>query len=105
MNISGSFKKLFFLHFEWMALTAGLLLMALLDPFAEAATLCPVERLGFEFCPGEGLGRSISHAFRGDFLASISMHPAGILAILIIIGRIGSIFRRNLNIKHNNSEQ
>lgn len=98
MNFLGSFKKLFFLHFEWLALATGLILLALMDPLSQAQTLCPIERLGFSYCPGEGLGRSVSHAFRGDLKASFYSHPAGIAAILIITGRIISIFHRNLNI-------
>jgi len=98
MNLFGSFKKLFFLHFEWLALATGLILLALMDPLTQAQTLCPIERLGFEYCPGEGLGQSISHAFRGDFVASFYSHPAGIAAILIITGRIFAILHRNLNI-------
>jgi len=98
MNLFGSFKKLFFLHFEWLALATGLILLALMDPLTQAQTLCPIERLGFEYCPGEGLGRSVSYAFRGDFVASFYSHPAGIAAILIITGRIFAILHRNLNI-------
>jgi len=90
-----SVKKNFFLHFEWIALTTGLLLMALLDPFSSSESLCVVHRFGFDFCPGCGLGKSISHTFRGDLSASFAAHPAGLFAILVIIGRVISIFHRN----------
>lgn len=90
-----SLKKNFFLHFEWIVLSTGLLLMALLDPFSSSASYCILDRLGFSFCPGCGLGKSIAHTFRGDFLASLEAHPAGIFAIFIISGRIISIFHRN----------
>ncbi len=105
MKLYESFKKLFFLHFEWLVLATGLVLLAFMDPLLQGQTLCPIERLGFSYCPGEGLGRSVSHAFRGDFKASFYSHPAGIAAILIITGRIISIFNRNFNInkeKQNN---
>ncbi|MEX0647859.1 MAG: DUF2752 domain-containing protein [Balneolaceae bacterium] len=92
------FKYYFFLHFEWVALASGLLLMALLDPSDSASSLCPLDRIGFEFCPGEGLGRSIAYGFRGDFHSSLQAHPAGLPAIVIILGRIVSIFRRNRNL-------
>lgn len=95
MKIQRSFKKHFFNHFEWVTLTTGLLLMALLDPATDAQTLCPIERMGFEYCPGEGLGRSVSLAFRGEFMASIAMHPAGIAAILILSGRIFTLLKKN----------
>jgi len=95
MKIQRSFKINFTKHFEWIALSAGLLLMAMLDPATDAQTFCPIERMGFNYCPGEGLGRSISLAFRGDFLASLAMHPAGIAAIFILSGRIYSIIKEN----------
>ncbi len=84
-----------------MALSAGLLLMAMLDPTSGSQTICPVERFGFEYCPGEGLGRSISLAFRGEFLASLAMHPAGIAAILILLGRIVTILKNHIITKQN----
>jgi hypothetical protein len=92
-----SLKNLFFLHFEWTALAAGLFLMALLDPLGGPVSYCPFNRLGIELCPGCGLGRSVAHIFRGEMSASFQMHPAGIAAVLIIIGRIGAIFHRNYN--------
>ena len=90
-----SFNKNFFLHFEWIALLTGLLLMAYMDPFSNSVSYCIVDRLGFDFCPGCGLGKSISHTFRGDLSASLEAHPAGIFAIFIILGRVFSIFHRN----------
>lgn len=69
--------------------------MALLDPTSDAQTWCLLERTGFSYCPGEGLGRSIALAFRGDIWASFAMHPAGVAAILILSGRIISILQQN----------
>lgn len=88
-------KKYYFLHFEWVALTAGLLLMVFLDPFSQAESICPANRLNLDFCPGCGLGRSISLLFRGDVLTSFQTHPAGILAAILIPARIFTIFYRN----------
>ena len=93
------FKYYFFLHFEWLALITGLLLMAVLDPFSQAPSICPIDRLGFDFCPGCGLGKSIAFAARGNLTASFQSHPLGIFAILVIGARLVSIFRRNLNFK------
>tara|TARA_R100001143_G_scaffold63603_2_gene73712 strand:- start:50811 stop:51152 length:342 start_codon:yes stop_codon:yes gene_type:complete len=90
-----SLKKNFFLHFEWIVLLSGLLLMAFLDPFSNAPSYCILDRLGLNFCPGCGLGKSIAHTFRGDLHASMQAHPAGIFAILVIFGRVLSIFHRN----------
>lgn len=97
MNKSRSFQEAFFLHFEWVVLATGLILMAFLDPFSQAESFCPVHRFGFDFCPGCGLGKSIAFIFRGEFVTSIQAHPAGLPAVLIIFSRIGSIFYRNHN--------
>lgn len=91
------FKYYFFLHFEWIALISGLLLMAFLNPFSQAPSICPIDRMGFDFCPGCGLGKSIAFAARGNLSASFQSHPLGLLAIVAIVARIGSIFHRNYN--------
>lgn len=51
-------------------------------------TLCPLSNFGFDFCPGCGLGRSISLAFNGQLEASFKTHPLGLLAIIILSYRI-----------------
>jgi len=90
-----SFQRIFFLHFEWFMLAAGLLLMALIDPEAEGISLCIYNFLGIEFCPGEGFGRSVALFFRGQFIESFHMHPLGIPGIFIILHRIFSVINRN----------
>lgn len=106
MSDGEPFKYYFFLHFEWIVLLTGFLLVIFMDPFADAASFCPIDRLGFEFCPGCGLGKSVALAARGHLSASLQSHPLGFLAVAVIIGRIGSIFRRNYNlIKEKNHEK
>jgi hypothetical protein len=51
-------------------------------------TLCPIDNLGFSWCPGCGLGRSISYFLHGDFILSIKHHWFGIPATGILIFRI-----------------
>ena len=58
-------------------------------------TICPLSNLGFEFCPGCGLGNSISYLFKGDFISSFHSHPLGIFAIIIITFRIYTIIKNN----------
>lgn len=60
-------------------------------------SLCPLHNLGFSWCPGCGLGRSITLLFHGEFSKSWSMHPLGIPAVLIIVFRIINIYRRKFN--------
>lgn len=74
----------------------GLVYLALINsPEANHFTICPLSNLGFEFCPGCGLGKSISYLFRGDFASSFHSHPLGIFALAIIIFRIITIINNN----------
>lgn len=99
------FKYYFFFHFEWIALLSGLILVAILDPFSQVASICPIDRMGFDFCPGCGLGRSVAFAARGELAASLQSHPLGLFAIVVIIARIGAIFRRNYNINREKNHE
>jgi len=58
-------------------------------------TVCPLNNLGFDFCPGCGLGNSISLLITGDFMASFYSHPLGTFAFTIIIARIISVIINN----------
>ncbi|MBL6447265.1 DUF2752 domain-containing protein [Fulvivirga sp. 29W222] len=66
-------------------------------------SLCPLNNLGFDFCPGCGLGRSISHAFHGQFTASFDSHPLGLFAIIILSYRIISLSFYSIKTKNNNN--
>jgi len=65
------------------------------SPDSAHFTICPFANLGIDFCPGCGLGNSISYLFKGDFVASFHSHPLGIFALLIIIIRIITIIKNN----------
>lgn len=58
-------------------------------------TICPLANIGIDICPGCGLGNSISYIFRGEILNSISAHPLGLVAILIISYRIITLTQKN----------
>jgi len=58
-------------------------------------TICPFANLGFDFCPGCGLGNSISYLFRGELSLSFHSHPLGIFALIIITIRIITIIKNN----------
>jgi hypothetical protein len=51
-------------------------------------TLCPFNNLGFEFCPGCGLGKSIHFLFHLEIVKSFNAHPMGVFAFIILIHRI-----------------
>ena len=80
---------------ETLLWTAGLLYLALwVDPFAGGHfNLCLVSLLGFEHCPGCGLGRSIAFLFRGELALSLTAHPLGFFAVAVLIGRIVSLMK------------
>lgn len=96
-----SFKSLhpvryfLFLHFEWIALLSGLVLMVLHNPYSSSASICIIDRMGFTFCPGCGLGASVAYLFRGEFLSSLQSHPLGLPAVIVIMARVITILIRN----------
>ena len=72
----------------------ALVLLAFTNPAEHNFTLCPFNNLGFKYCPGCGLGRSIAYLFRGDFIRSFQMHPLGIFAVGVIGFRIYQIINK-----------
>jgi len=58
------------------------------NPEAHHLTLCPLALVGFDWCPGCGLGRSITLLLHGRLEASVAMHWLGIPATLVIVYRI-----------------
>ncbi|MDO6438686.1 DUF2752 domain-containing protein [Cyclobacterium sp. 1_MG-2023] len=62
-------------------------------------SLCPLDSLGFTWCPGCGIGRSIHYFMHGDFTTSWAFHPLGGFAFLVIILRIIELIKLNLNKK------
>ena len=81
--------------FEALCWITGLLVLAILDTNSHF-TVCPFKNAGWDFCPGCGLGRSISLFFRGDVSASFEMHPLGIFAVFILSFRIINLLKQYL---------
>jgi hypothetical protein len=63
-------------------------------------SLCPLDQLGFPWCPGCGLGRSMKLFLTGAFKASFAMHPLGGFAVLVIVLRIIELIRNLIKWKH-----
>lgn len=80
-------------HLEWMVFSAGLLLLAFMNPENAGTSLCFFEWVGINFCPGEGLGHSITHTFRGDISKAFQAHMAGPAAVFILSGRVIYIWK------------
>ena len=82
-------------HLEAFIWIAAILALAFTSPVESCYSLCPLHNLGLDWCPGCGLGHSISWLFRGEIMHSFEAHPLGIPAVLILLLRIISIFRKN----------
>jgi hypothetical protein len=74
---------------------AALLLLAAFEPSADHFTICPFHHLGFSFCPGCGLGKSISYLLQGDVNHSLTAHPLGFFALGVLIYRIYQLIKNN----------
>lgn len=82
--------------FEAVVWTFGLLYLAFIhSPGETHFTVCPLANLGIDFCPGCGLGNSISYLFKGDFISSFVAHPLGIFALIVLTLRIFTIIKNN----------
>lgn len=74
----------------------GLSYLAILNPIADHHfTICPIKNLGIPFCPGCGLGESISHLFRLELHESFSSHPLGLFAFIILSHRIILLLKKS----------
>ena len=92
-------KRLNSLPLELIFWTTALILLAIAKPegnlHSSHFTLCPLANLGIDWCPGCGLGRSITHLFHGDLNASLQSHLMGIPAVLIIGYRVLTLAKAN----------
>jgi len=82
-------RIVFRLPVEAIVWIAGLLILALYNPHhQEHMSMCVFNNVGFKYCPGCGLGRSISYFLHGDIMMSFTTHPIGIAAVAILGYRI-----------------
>ncbi|MEA5138873.1 DUF2752 domain-containing protein [Arcicella rigui] len=86
----------------------GALIWLFLDnPLENHFTFCPIKNLGFSFCPGCGIGHSISFLLHGNLKQSFDNHPLGVFALIVIIHRIITLIKntyQHLNIQNYESE-
>jgi hypothetical protein len=76
----------------------ALILLAASNPSEHHYTLCPLHNLGWDFCPGCGMGRSISYLFHLQVEKSFLTHPLGIPAVIILLHRITKVlFKPNIH--------
>ena len=58
-------------------------------------SFCLFNIIGIDFCPGCGIGRSISMIYHGDIWGSLKMHPLGIFALTMIFYRIVTLLQKD----------
>ncbi len=75
----------------------GLLVLASLNPVDNHVSICPLNNLGWEFCPGCGLGRAITLLFHGELVESVKAHPLGIFAVCILVYRIYQLTKTHVH--------
>ncbi len=97
MNKITKFRLVFRHYFELMFWILSIIFLALMSPGTEPhLSLCVLKFSGITFCPGCGLGHSISYLFHGNIQASFSSHPLGIFAVIIILFRIYKLFQLHI---------
>lgn len=80
--------------FELLFWCAALVSLFLLSPSSENHySLCPLYNLGFDWCPGCGLGRAMHLLALGEFELSWSLHPLAGFAWIVIIFRIVELIK------------
>ena len=97
-SIAYTFQKYFNTYFEIIVWTSTIILLFLFDPAQQSHySFCLFRNLGIKFCPGCGLGHSISYLLHGHLNASINAHPLGIIALPVILYRIFTLAKYNLS--------
>jgi hypothetical protein len=81
----GFVKKLPIELLFWISAIAWL---ANINPYEPHFSFCLFSIIGFEWCPGCGIGHAISMCLHRDFNASFSTHPLGLFGLMVIIHRI-----------------
>ncbi|SMC69557.1 DUF2752 domain-containing protein [Pedobacter africanus] len=93
-------KRIKRIPFELIFWTTALILLALAKPHVHVTeqhfTLCPLANMGFGWCPGCGIGRSITQLLHGNLAASFKYHWFGLPALMIICWRIVVLTRISL---------
>lgn len=82
---------------------AALVLLAMEKPVEHGHephfTLCPLANIGFEWCPGCGIGRSITQLLHGNASSSLDHHWFGIPGLAIILYRSYVLVKLNIRNK------
>lgn len=92
--------------FELFFWVSGITFLACINPESSSLpTFCVLKMLGVAYCPGCGLGSSISYLLRGEFGRSLGSHPLGVFALIVIVHRITVLLRSMLSSTHHQSKK
>jgi hypothetical protein len=91
--VANRIRLLFHNYFEAGIWIIALVVFALMSPTDTHASLCPFNALDLGFCPGCGIGHSISWLFHGDVISSFKAHPLGWFAVIMLLYRIITLLR------------
>jgi hypothetical protein len=64
----------------------------------ESISICPIHGLGFSWCPGCGLARSVSLLMHGHVHASFELHWLGFPVFAVLIYRIIQLTKNYLTL-------
>jgi hypothetical protein len=82
------------INLEALVWIVGLLFLAFTYPDGSShSSVCIFKNMGFKYCPGCGLGHSISYFLHGEVTRSLQTHPLGIFATVILVFRIFSLLK------------
>lgn len=82
---------------EAVCWSIGLVVLAFLNPADNHVSVCPFNHLGWDFCPGCGLGRSVTLLLHGDVRQSLATHPLGVFTLPILLYRIYQLTKTHLH--------
>jgi len=92
-----SIKLWIYNRMELICWLSALLFLYFMDPERDVISWCIFKIIGFNACPGCGIGHSIHAALHLQLALSINEHPFGIPAVFIMLNRIRLlIFFQNL---------
>ena len=97
----------YFFPVEALIWSFALIFLAMYNPNKDQhMSFCIFKIFGFYYCPGCGIGRSISYLLHGDLANSVKLHPLGIPAFFILSSRVINLFYNFFNnVKsHNNGK-
>jgi len=80
-------------YLELLVWAAGLVFLALQNPFLPSPSICVIHYLLPGVCPGCGLGTSISFLLDGYVIESVKTHILGIPVAIILLGRIATLMQ------------